>query len=222
MISKKHKLILLVPPKTGSNSIKKCFEDANIVFDSPIKKLQFPIYHSTLSEILLAYDISYEDLNKYKILQITRNPYERYMSSWIHQNEIIGFETKIEIFTENLKKYKNLLRIDINQFYIKFYGSLNYRDKFYKNNNWGGLRFWWEQNWWNDLEVPIKNFKLENIKNDINELSKYVNIELNMLPKIRPNMDKNNNYDYINHINIVKNDIMELYINDFKLYNYDI
>ena len=222
MVDIDKKVILLLPSKTGTNSIKKCFIESGFNFAQPIKKITYPVYHSTLKEIIEIYDIDKNNLNEYKILHFVRNPFERFISAWIHQIEIMGWNNfKLNDIISMVETYKNLSRYDTDKFYEKFYGSVKYKDNFYKNNNWGGLRFWWEQNWWNDLEANINFFKLEDIKFSTKKISEYIECDLKELDLIRPNSNKNENIDYSIYKKEFENRIFDLYKADYIKYNYE-
>lgn len=222
MVDIKNKIILLLPSKTGTNSIKKCFVESGINFSDPINKSSYPIYHSTISEILYLFDIKKEELKNFKILHFIRDPYDRFISSWIHQSEIMGwYNFKLDDMIGMVEKNKHLVRHNTDNFYQSFYGDISYKNKFFKNNNWGGLRFWWEQNWWNDLETPTKIFKLEDIKDSTESISEYIGHDLKKLPHIRPNMIEKNINDYSVYKKVYGNRVYDLYKNDYILFDYE-
>ena len=72
-----------MPPKTASNSIRTTLEEQGVVFLKDTQKL--PQVHLKLSEIINRYDI--DNLDDYKIIQIVRNPYSRFVSSFFFQKK---------------------------------------------------------------------------------------------------------------------------------------
>ncbi len=83
------------------------------------------------------------------------------------------------------------------------------------NGNWGGLRFYFEQNWWNNLGANVSYFKLENINQDSSELCNFLGINPQPYPKVN-----SKNYNKISLTPQNKEVIYNLYTNDFKMYNY--
>lgn len=222
MVSKYNKFIFLLPPKTASTSFTKCLIDSGIKLSNPIKNTEYPQYHLTLSELTHCYDITNEEIKDYKIIQIVRNPYDRFISAWIHQKEILGYDIKLDELISKLNQYKKLLPNNINSFYVKFYNTIQFKYKSFSEGNWGGCRFWYEQNWWNDINMHVEYFKLEDIKINITPISDYIGIKLNPLEKIKqnPNSYRKEDYRYYyteNNMNIIKS----LYINDIEKYEYE-
>lgn len=222
MVDIKNKIILLLPSKTGSNSIRKCFNESGFDFIEPKNKSNYPTYHSTISEIIHLFDIKKEELKNFKILHFIRHPYNRFISSWIHQSEIMGwYSLKLDDIISMVEKHKHLVRYNTDEFYKNFYGDTSYKDRFFKNNNWGGLRFWWEQNWWNDLEIPTKIFKLEDIMDSTESISEYLGCDLKNLPNLRPNIMRKNINDYSIYKEVYGDRVYELYKNDYILFDYE-
>ena len=221
MVSNKHKLILLTPPKTASNSIIRSLEEIGVVFNTPLKNVVHPLTHLTLDEIIDLYDI--QNIDEYRVIQFVRNPFDRFISAYIHQIEIMGREDiSLREIIEKVETYKDISKTNIDKFYEEFYGGLIYKQIKFHNKNWGGLRFWWEQNWWNESKKEIKIFKFEEITKDIKPLSEYINIELVGLKNIRPNMGEKNIVNYESFKNEFGKKIYDMYINDFKLYEYEL
>jgi hypothetical protein len=73
MIDKDKRLIVLMPPKTASNSLKETMEKNGIKFSVPSQKISTPLIHLKLNEIIKNFEVN--DLSEYKILQVTRDPY---------------------------------------------------------------------------------------------------------------------------------------------------
>ncbi len=222
MISKKNKLILLLPPKTGSTSFKRCLIQSGIHFDLPTGNVKYPVYHSTLTEIIESYEVNKDELNEYKIIQIVRNPFDRFVSAWKHQNDIIHSNLQLSDMVEKVSKHKHLLPNNIDDFYTSFYGSISFKHNAFRNGNWGGMKFWCEQNWWNLLNDTTKYFKLENLKNNTEELSDYLGIKLPEMPHIKPNKESIRDSDYRIYYNEnIKGVVSKLYENDLKLFDYE-
>ncbi len=220
-ISKKHKLIFLSPPKTGSTSLKWCLMSSKISVDPVINIQNHPTKHLLLSEILKAYDIKLEELNQYKIIQIIRNPFDRFVSAVYHQNIIIKKNYTVSEYLEKLNKYFYTLPNNQDLFYEKFYEIPSHKENNFKNNEWGGLRFWFKQEWWNDVGADINYFKLESIKENLGELSEFINIKLSDFQHARPGeSNRNNKYQkYFDETTRIH--FENLYISDVKKFNYE-
>lgn len=220
-ISKKNKLIFLLPPKTGSTSLQSCLVSSNILCDSIIETPNHPTIHLLLSETLKAYNIKIDELNQYKIIQVIRNPYDRFVSAMYHQNIIIKKNYTVSEYLEELNKYLHLLPNNQDLYYEKFYGTILHKEINFKKNEWGGLRFWFKQEWWNDIGADINYFKLESISKNLEELSEFINIKLVDFPYIRPGSSyRNNKYEkYFNETTRV--DFEKLYSSDIEKFNYE-
>lgn len=216
MVNKEKKIILLTPSKCSSNSLINLLLNNGINLESPLRDLDDIYSHPTLSEICYSHDIDLESIQNYKIIQIVRNPYDRFISGYNHQKSIYPLCPPLGDFIYNLEKNKYLLPYNINDFYKKFYGDIGFKYFSRSNNNgWGGLRFWYEQNWWNNIEVKVNIFKLEEISNNSLPLTNLLNIPNTPYPKI-----KKGEYKKINLDKELKSKIYNLYKNDFIKYNY--
>lgn len=222
IISKKNKIILITPPKTGTHSITKYLLEAGIESDNPIIFPNYPIYHLTLSEICKVYNISVESLIEYKIIQCVRNPYDRMVSAWLHQNSISNNNIMFSDLLVKVNENKNLLPNNTDEFYKSFYGSIEYKRKSFRKGNWGGLRFYFEQNWFNDTNSNIKYFKLEEVSKSTKDLSEFLKIDTRKFPHINKNIDRKQelNYRYV-YTDIDKGLVNSMYINDIKMFNYE-
>ncbi len=220
-VSKKNKLIFLLPPKVASTSLQSCLVSSNILCDSIIETPNHPTIHLLLSETLKAYNIKIDELNQYKIIQVTRNPYDRFVSAVYHQNIITKKNYTVSKYLEELNKYLNLLPDNQDLFYEKFYTITSHKENNFKKNEWGGLRFWFKQEWWNDIGADVKYFKLESITKNLEELSEFMNIKLVNLPHVRPgNSNRNNKYEkYFDETN--RMNFENLYISDVEKFNYE-
>ena len=213
MVNKENKLIFLLPPKVGSSSVVNWLNNLGINND-PILYPPHPTQHLTLKEICTLYNISSFDLINYKIIQITRNPFYRFISSYKHQNKLLNLNLKPNDFLLHLKKHKNLLPNNQEEFYKKFYNNLQYKYISYFNNNWGGIRFYYNQLWWNDLNASVQYFKLEDLIKSTATLANYLNLPTSPLPHINlSNLD-------VNFSDFNKKEITNLFKNDYKMLNY--
>lgn len=222
IVSKRHRIILITPPKTGTHSITSYIKNSGIESEAPVNSVNYPVYHLTLSEICKVYDIPYSDLNYFKILQCVRNPYSRMVSAWLHQNAILNRKIDFNQLLSNVKQNKHLLPDNIDKFYVSFYGDIEHKNKSFRAGNWGGLRFYFEQNWFNDINVNIKYFKLEDLQKSTRELSEYLNIEILEFPHINKNIKDISQSKYKSfYRNIQKDMISEMYSVDIKMFNYE-
>lgn len=220
MVSKKNKIILLLPAKTASNSVVKAFTDAGVQWSKPVKEVSYPVYHLLLSEISYIFDINKENLNEYTIIQITRDPYDRMISAWQHQMEITGIRLPLRQFLKKLQSLKSLLPSESDLFYSLFYDKAEHKVNSFKRGNWGGLRFYFEQTWHNDLHLNVHYIKLDDIANNLPDLSKLTGLRIDNFPHIKVNKSVRlkdfNYYSSDEERDIVKT----LYINDFEKLGY--
>lgn len=219
VVSFKHKLIFLTPPRCSTYSLKLFLDNNKIEMDEPIRPLSTPFYHATLSEIIYSYDIDINDLPHFKIIQIVRNPYDRFISSFQKQNEIFSTKFNLEDFIYKVEKYKYLLPYSLNEFYLNFYQNEEFKILQHNLNQHGGVRFFYEQNWWNNLnkKVYINYFKLEDINNNISSLCNLLNID-------KTNIYPIENKSFKQSLNLSlseKNKIYNLFKKDFEMFNYE-
>ncbi len=220
IVSKENKIILITPPKTGTYSITNYLDKHIENKSNPIINVSWPIYHLTLSEICYVFDIKTKELKNYKIIQCIRNPYMRMASAYFHQMELINMKLNFEQFLEKIKELKYLLPYNLDEFYVKFYGDINYKYNSFKNNNWGGIRFYYDQIWFNDLNVDnIKYFKLEDLSLDTAPLSTFLDIQTDEFPHINKNKISIDYKTLYTESSISIIDV--LYKNDLKYFNYE-
>ena len=215
VVSHKHKVIILTPSKCSTHSLKTFLESAGIEFDEPKREVNNIFYHSLLSEICYAYYIPPHRLSEFKIIQIVRNPYDRMISSYFSQKQIFPLLPTFDGFLDNLQRSKYLLPFNVDEFYTQFYGDFNYKKHSLSNGNWGGLRFYFDQSWWNNLGANVSYFKLENINQDSSKLCNFLGINQQPYPKVN-----SKNYNKISLTPQNKEVIYNLYTNDFKMYDY--
>ena len=206
-----------MPPKTASNSIRVLLQQFEYLFSNHLK-IGLPQIHLRMSEIIDLFDVS--DLSEYKIIQITRNPYHRYVSSFFHQNRIIP-----EKYNPNFKNY-NLIEFSkhlldskkSNNFIESFYGDTSFINTSIKSGeSWGGSRLFDTQLSWDDLGANVEYFKLENLSYDISELGNFLGVRLKKLPMIN-SRGLNNHMDLITPE--IKDIVVELFDEDFTKFNY--
>lgn len=221
MISTKSKIIMLLPPKTATHSVQNCLYTAGVVYGTPVRHPNHPVYHLTLSEITYVFGLSKDELSEYKILQVTRNPFDRLVSAWVHQKEIVKKELSLGELIARLEEYKGLLPDHADDFYVSFYGSIAHKHESFRHRHWGGLRFWMDQVSWKDVEAPVRYFKLEDLTTSTAELSEFLGMKLPDLPKIKVNSvarsaDFRGYYD-----DTLKDRAYQLYRNDFRNLGYE-
>lgn len=220
MVSKINKLIFLLPPKTGSSSILRCLKISKLPLSEIVNYKKYPTIHLTLEEIIELYSINLDELNQYKIIQIVRNPYNRMASAYFHQMKLQNMYIEFEKFLEKIEETKHLLPHNLDEFYDKFYGNITYKHNSFRNNHWGGVRFYYEQIWFNDLNLKnITYFKLEDLDKDYSSLSNFIGVNTNKFPHINKNQTPSDYNRLYNEkcISIVS----ELYKNDLKYFNYE-
>lgn len=220
MIIEKEKIILLLPPKTASNSLRKLLMDSGFRFRPPLRKVDYPVYHLTLSEICHVYSVPASQLENYTIIQIIRNPYDRFVSAWFHQMDILKTEMSMNELIEKLIEFKHLLPNQTDSFYENFYGNILHKEKSFAKGNWGGLRFYFNQTYWNDMNAKIHYFKLEKLTQDITPLSELINFKLDDLPKIKVNSSTRDDFS-VYYADEQKKQIQKLFKDDFKNLDYE-
>ena len=206
-----------MPPKTASNSIRALLQQFEYVF-SPHLKAVLPQIHLRLSEIIDLHDVT--DLSEYKIIQITRNPYHRYVSSFFHQNRIIPEKCNFSFKNYNLTEFsKHLLDSKKSSNFIEsFYGDSSFiNNSIKRGESWGGSRLFDTQVSWDDIGTNVEYFKLENLTTDISELKNFLGVNLKKLPLI-------NSWGLTNHMDLItpeiKDIVVELFDEDFTKFNY--
>ena len=218
MVSRNSDIIVLAPPKTASNSLYKCLEDSGVIFDRlPFNKANVK-QHQTIGELCKTYDILDVNIVDFKIIQIVRNPLDRFVSSFLHHNRMVETPIEFDNLIEDLVELKPLLPNNIDEFYNHMYEP-HWVLKMEGKPHWGGIRLWYEQNWYNDKFSNVKTFKLEDLQKDVQPLASYLNLDI----KEFPTENRYNTKDYLSYytdkqIEIVK----ELYKTDFKLFDYEL
>ena len=208
-----------MPPKTASNSIKQTLEKQGINFSNPTKKTTSPIIHLKLNEIVDLFEI--DNLEKYKIFQIVRNPYVRFVSSYFHQMRILNNMRSVKFIDFNLNQFSKHLHntIKSENFLKNFYGDTSFIERSIKNGvSWGGSRLYDTQLSWKNLNCDITYFKLEEVSVNIQPISDFLKIPLPKLDVVNSFSDGKNYPKLID--NEIKLIIEEIFAEDIKVFQY--
>jgi len=219
MIDRNKKIIVLMPPKTASNSIKQTLEKHGVKFSSPTKKTSSPLIHLKLNEIVDLFEI--DDLNEYKVFQIVRNPYKRFVSSYFHQLRILNNMRTVKFINYDLKQFSEHLYNTINSedFLENFYGDTSFVENSIRTGiSWGGSRLYDTQLSWKNLDCNITYFKLEDVSVDIQPISDFLKIPLPKLEIVNIFSNGKNYSELIN--NKIKLIIEEIFEEDIKVFQY--
>ena len=196
MISKKEKLIFLMPPKTASKSVKECLLDCSLEFDT-FDNTEIDTDHLYLSELVRYFDV--ENLLQYKIIQVVRNPYQRFYSSYIYSKT----ELPIDFFAERF--YKSVMDGKV----------IDFVKEHYEGDTNSVLRTLLSQTQWNDMKADVLYLKIEDISKDIKVLSDEVGV---YLPKLE--ILNSQNYESINFSENFIQIIQKLYKKDIDKLKY--
>lgn len=224
MVSKTQKIIFLYPPKTASNSLRYCLNENGFIEDSQNNTYLTPKLHLKLDEIMVAYDI--ESLDGYKVIQVTRNPYDRMISGYYHQIRFFNntdFESSTSISGYSFDKILRHLKSTKNSknFIDDFYGNSSHHIKYVidNKNSWGGIRFYHTQSSWKNVDCDFYHFKLEDLNKDIKPLRDLINLPLSPLHQINTNPKK---VDYETHKTPQNKLIIQnLFSEDFDIFGYE-
>lgn len=222
MVSKTQKIIFLLPPKTASNALVQTLMNNGFEPDSQSNKYSVSKIHLKLDEIMDRYDI--ESLDGYKVIQVTRNPYDRIISAYYHQIRIFNqpnFESNISISGYTFDQFLTHLNSTINSenFIEDFYGDSSYINYVIENKRfWGGTRFYHTQSSWKNVNCDFYHFKLEDLTNDISPLSTLINLSLPPLVEFNINPE-NVNYE-LHKTNENKLIIETIFSDDFINFSY--
>jgi hypothetical protein len=221
MVSKEHKLIFLVPPKTASTSVFNTIGEYGIERDVVPPSPGQPTIHLKLSEIKRIFEIpSFEG---YTIIQIVRNPYYRMVSSYYQQLRTMPKDDYLDIEFRNMSFSQYVHHLydakNSDNFIRNFYGDNDFVEtQISEGKTWGGLRFFDNQVDWNDLNENVNYFKLENISNDFSPVSNLIGIDIPQLNSINVNPTEVD-YDELltDDLKII---IRELFDKDFESFSY--
>jgi hypothetical protein len=220
MISTEQKLILLIPPKTASTSIGDAFRKSGINFNESNKVVGYPVFHPRLSEICEVYNII--NPADYIILQFTRNPYYRFVSSYYQllrvspSNKNLAFHgisfKEFVFHVDKCKSSKNFIK--------NFFGDdSHYYENLRTKKSWSGVRMFDEQILHNDLGVKINYFKIEDLSNNLKIVSNLIS------KKIGSVYNLNKNPVDVNYDTLLDSESKEIiyknFISDFEVLGYD-
>jgi hypothetical protein len=218
MVSKKQRVIFLMPPKTASNSLTDCLRKSEIQFE-PLRSKTFPTIHLYLSELASMYNI--HNIDEYKIVQIVRDPAHRFASSYFHQMRTLSkVETNLTgmEFEEFAEHFKDCIGEE-GDYLKRFFGRTDFMLKSIRSGkSWGTSRLLLAQHQWNDMGADVKIFKLEKIGKDITPLANYLGVDLPQMPNKNSNK-KEVNYDELLNENILSI-VKEIYEKDYKYFKY--
>lgn len=220
MIAKNKNTIVLMPPKTASNSIRVLLESSGFLFCKKQGRVGYPQIHLKLSEIVQLYNV--DNLKDYKVIQITRNPYDRFVSSFFFQKKIIPRDY-VPIFKDySLEEFTKHLFESVNSenFIESFYGDVSFVQNNIDNEiNWGGSRLYNTQVSWNDLNHDVVYFKLEEISQDLSSIKNFLYLQHTKLPNLN---SQNLPYDYTSLLTPnSKKIISNMFFEDFKNLGYN-
>lgn len=218
MLIKGHKIILLLPAKTASNSFKDLIISAGKSFADYNPEIHIPKNHLILSELCREYKMDKKSLNGFTFAQIVRNPFDRFVSAYEHQKRMVPSIGTFEEVALRLQKYKHYLPSDYDRFYENFYGDISYKFNSFKRGNWGGIRLYYDQLAWNDMGVEVNYFKLEDVRHDISPISKCLGFKLDEMKVKNKGPQSTHHRDY--YTEITKKIIAELYADDLKAFGY--
>lgn len=209
-----------MPPKTASNSIRGLLETSGFVFCKEEHPINHPQIHLKLSEIVELYNV--DNLEDYKIIQVTRNPYIRFVSSFFFQHKILPRDYVPTFKNYNLEQFtKHLVQaINSKDFIKSFYGDPSFVHHNIRNGiNWGGSRLYDTQVSWNDTNHEITYFKLEHISHDLTPLKEFLQLECAELPNIN---SQKLQFDYTSLLTPdVKQIISNIFCEDFMKFGYE-
>jgi hypothetical protein len=218
-VSLDKKIILLFPPKTASTSIQSAMNRTGIKFEFGKKELEYPIFHLKLSELCEWHGLT--NIEDYTILQFTRNPHYRFVSSYyqlirhtIDYTSLSFHGMEFKQFTQHFNKSKQS-----NDFIKTFFGDESYYyDNLKLKRHWSGVRLFEEQISWNNLNKKIHYFKIENTFNDMSSVSELIGCG------VIPVESTNKNPVNVNYDNLLDKECMNIiyqhFNNDFKILGY--
>lgn len=209
-----------MPPKTASNSLKETMEKNGINFTNPSKQISAPLIHLKLDEIIKTFEVN--DLSEYKILQVTRDPYTRFVSSYFHLMRITHNVGLFKFSNYDFITFTHHLYESINSenFIKNFYGNTSFVDHCINNGiSWGGSRLFDTQKSWSNTNSNVSYFKLEDISKEFSSINDFLSTEISSMS----NINKSNLEDKYNSMLTpdIKNIILEIFEEDFKFFNYN-
>lgn len=207
MVSKDSKLIFLMPPKTASNSLRDMLNLSKIKFDKFDPNYHKPNTHLYLSELVENFKI--ENVDEYKIIQIFRNPFEKFRSAFYHLTSLVDGHLKKPNLTLNefVLHYRDCILSDD---YVKcMYKNPEFvYDLIRRKINFGFTRYFVEQYKWNDINKKVHYLDISKI-DTLSDLTGYD------IPNILNKNVFKGQKETLNDVSIQI--ISELYEKDFKL-----
>ena len=153
-----------MPPKTASNSLRDSLMSSKIKFDRFDPKYHKPNTHLYLSELVENFKI--DNIDDYKILQVYRNPFEKFRSAFYHFQVLIPYHFKVTKMKLNdfVLHYKDCIT---SENYINcMYDEPSYvYDLIERKINFGCTRYFVEQYKWNDLDKNVNYIDISDIDN---------------------------------------------------------
>ena len=219
MLSTSNKIIFLQPPKSGSTSLTKMIESLGLGFSFPNESYWKPKIHLFLSEIVEYFEI--ENLNDYKIIQVTRNPYYRFCSGYFHLMKLLkNVKTSSPVKNMNFNEFTNHVYSvrDSKDLITDIFVDTLFIEKFIEYKlHWGGSRVFFNQVHWNDLNREVNYIKLEDISYNTEPLQNLLNSDIPKLPLL-------NRGSFESYEELLTSDIKEkiglIYSKDFETLNY--
>jgi len=218
MLIKGHKIILLLPAKTASNSFKDVILSAGKIFADYNPNIHIPKNHLIISELCKEYEIDKESLAGFKIVQIVRNPFDRFVSAYEHQKILLPSIGSFDEVVLRLQKYKHYLPSDYDKFYESFYGGISYKYYSFSRGNWGGIRLYYDQSSWNDLGASVNYFKLEDVRCDMSPVARCLGFGIGEM-KVK-NKGKKSIDPCAYYTERTRKIIAELYADDLRKFDY--
>ena len=169
MINREKKILILLPPKTGTISLESLFKVSIAGYDA-YSRNNVEHAHMYLSEAIAHYKI--EDIENWKVFQTARNPFDKMVSAFYFQKQVMregNQEFKKLTFTGFLEKVKEniyLLPHNEPEFGKQFYFN-GVHSEIERKKTSGGIRFYVPQTNWIDVKaINVEYLKLEDCKTE--------------------------------------------------------
>lgn len=193
----KHKCIYVHIPKAWGNSIIKTLFNSKSSFWHN-KAIQYYINNSN-------------KFNSYYKFTLTRNPYDRFLSAFLHLKKV--FNKRADLFIESIL----LKDLNFKEFCLKIKNNNNYCKKILRLTHFiPQYKFIYDKKWKILLDYI---WKLENIDSDIKEIQKNIDINIDKIEVLNKNWNKKWSFEEY-YDNETKEIVYNLYKKDFNLLNY--